>query len=331
LVIKFKGGIMTRIRRWRNGALVAVVLLGVSPLAPESRSQEFPSGPLTWIVPVTAGGAFDSLARGVSPALSQVLGVPVIVKNIPGAEGYNHFYRSKPDGQTVGMVDVVGELAQALVRKQVYDVSKFAYLGRINSGTNLFVAWPKSPFKKIEDLKKAKEPVRCASFGGISTPTLECILISARMGFPLTIVRFPGPAEAIVGVVRGDADIATLGATLWLDHIAKGNVIPFLLWADQADARVPGVPSLKDFGLEKLKVATVQRSVATSPGTPPARVQALSRALEKSIKSDQVQKFLLERKLETDTQIGDAFRQTVLDILDLLKKHEAVIKNFVKS
>ena len=322
---------MTRIHGWSNVAFAAVVWLGVALLSSDARSQQFPSGPVTWIVPVTAGGAFDNLARGVSPALSQQLGVPVVVKNIPGAEGYNQFSRSKPDGQTVAMVDVVGELAQALVRKQVYDVSKFEYLGRINSGTNLFVAWPQSPFKKIDDLKRAKEPVRCASFGGISTPTLECILISARMGFPLTIVRFAGPAEAIVGVVRGDADIATLGATLWLDHIAKGNVIPLLLWADQPDARVPGAPSLKDLGLEQLKVATVQRSVATSPKTPPARVQALSRALEKTIKSDQVQKFLLDRKLETDTQIGEEFRRTVADIRDLLKKNEGAIKKFVKS
>lgn len=322
---------MTRNRRWWIGVFVVAALLGAGVSAPQLRSQEFPSGPVTWIVAVTPGGALDLVARGVSPALSREIGVPVVVKNIPGAEGYNQFYRSKPDGHTIGMVDVVGELAQALVRKQVYDASKFEYVGRINSGINLFVGWPKSPFKKIEDLKKAKEAVRCGSFGGISTPTLACILLSARLGFPLTIVRFPGPAEAIVGVVRGDADIAVLGATLWLDHIAKGNVVPLLLWADHGDTRVPGVPSLKDLGLEQLKVATVQRSVATSPGTPPARVQALSRALERAIRSEQVQKFLVERKFETDSQFGDAFHRTVAEIVDLLKQNEAVIRNFVKS
>lgn len=322
---------MTRIRRWWMASPLLAVLLGAGALPPKAGSQDFPSAPVTWIVPVTAGGAFDGLARGVAPALSQELKFPVVVKNIPGAEGYNQFYRSKPDGHTIAIVDLVGELAQTLVRQSVYDVTKFEYLGRINSGTNLFVAWPKSPFRKIEDLKKAKEAVRCGSFGGISTPTLECILLSARLGFPLAIVRFPGPAEAIVGVVRGDADIATLGATLWLDHIAKGNVIALLLWADHPDARVPGVPNLKDLGLEQLKVATVQRSVATSPGTPPARIQVLSRALERAIKSDQVQKFLVERKFETDAQMSDAFRQTVADVVDVLEKHEAVITKFVKN
>jgi tripartite-type tricarboxylate transporter receptor subunit TctC len=322
---------MIRIRLQWIVVLALAGFLGAGAPAPELGAQQFPSGPVTWIVTVTAGGSFDRLARGIGPALSQELGVPVVVKNVPGAEGYNQLYRSKPDGHTMGMVDVVGEGAPARGRKQVYDVSKFEYLGRINSGTNLFVAWPNSPFKKIGDLKKAREAVRCASFGGISTPTLECILLSARMGFPLTIVRFPGPADAVVGVVRGDADIATLGTVLWLDHIAKGNVVPLLLWADHADARVPGAPNLKDLGLEHLKVATVQRSVATSPGTPPARVQALGQALERAIKSDQVQKFLVERKFETDTQIGEPFRQTVAEIVDLLKQNEAVIQNFVKN
>jgi tripartite-type tricarboxylate transporter receptor subunit TctC len=314
-------------------ALMSLVLMFVgSAFAPAPlMAQKFPSRPITWIVPYTPGGSFDVLPRGIAPALSKEIGVPVVVQNIPGAEGYNQFFRSPPDGYTIGIVDVVGELAQRLVRKPVYDVTKFEYLGRINTGVNLLVVSPKSPFRKLEDLKKAKQPVRCGSFGALSTPTLECILLSARLGFPLTIVRFAGPSETIVGTVRGDADIAVLGTVLWLDHIAKGNVIPILLWADGGDPRLPGVISLKDIGLSELKVVAVLRTVAASPGTSADRMQGLTTALWNAIKSEEVQKFLADRKFETDTELGEPFRQSLANLNALLGQYEPTIKRFVQS
>ncbi|OGP20032.1 MAG: hypothetical protein A2038_10470 [Deltaproteobacteria bacterium GWA2_57_13] len=323
--------IVRAVQSW-SGAIMLVSALAVTALAPaDVMAQKFPNRPVTWIVPYPPGGAFDILPRGISPILAKQLGIPVVVQNIPGPEGYNQFFRSPPDGHTIGMVDLVGELAQKLVRKPVYDVAKFEYLGRISMGVNLFVGSPKSTFRKVEDLKGAKEPVRCGSFGALSTPTLECILLSERMGFPVTIVRFTGPAEVIVGIVRGDADIAALGTTLWLDHLAKGNVMPLLLWSEKRDSRVPGVISLKDIGLEELNVVASQRAVATSPGTPANLVQVLGKALGEAIESEQVQKFLAERKFETDREIGEPFRQTVANVRGLLEKYDSVIKKFVKS
>ena len=314
-------------------ALMSFALMfGASAVAPATlMAQKFPTRPINWIVPYAPGGSFDVLPRGVGPALSKEIGVPVVVQNIPGAEGYNQFFRSPPDGHTLGMVDVVGEMAQRLVRKPVYDVTKFEYLARINTGVNLLEVSPKSPLGKPEVLKKAKEPVRCGSFGALSTPTLQCILLSARLGFPLTIVRFSGPSESIVGTVRGDVDVAVLGTVLWLDHIAKGNVIPILLWADGGDPRLPGVISLKDIGLSELKVVAVLRTVAASPGTPGDRIQGLTKALGDAIKSDEVQKFLADRKFETDTELGEPFRKSLASLNALLGQYEPTIKRFVQS
>lgn len=310
---------------------IALMLAAVSFTSTVSAAERFPNQPVTWIVPYTPGGSFDILPRAIGPVLSKQLGVPVVVQNIPGPEGYNRFFRSFPDGHTIGMVDLVGELAGRLVRTPVYDATRFEYLGRINSGVNLFVASPKAGIRKLEDLKKAKESVRCGSFGALSTPTLECILLAERLGFPMTIVRFRGPAEVIVAIVRGDADIATLGTTLWLDHIAKGNVVPLLLWADEGDPRVAGVISLKDIGQSELSVAAVQRSVAASPGTPPERIRILATALGGAIKSDQVQKFLAKRNFETNTQIGGAFQSTIKDLTRLLAQFEPAIRKFVEA
>ncbi|MBI2087621.1 MAG: tripartite tricarboxylate transporter substrate binding protein [Deltaproteobacteria bacterium] len=323
---------MARVSHFALALMSFVLVFAASAFAPATLiAQKFPTRPITWIVPYAPGGAFDVLPRGIGPALSKEIGVPVVVQNIPGAEGYNQFFRSRPDGYTIGMVDVVGELAQRLVRRPVYDVTKFEYLGRLNTGVNLFVASPKSPYRKLEDLKKAKERVRCGSFGALSTPTLQCVLLSERLGFPLTIVRFGGPSESIVGTVRGDADIAVLGTILWLDHIAKGNVIPLLLWTDGGDPRLPGVISLKDIGLSELTLVAVQRTVAASPQTPAERRQDLTNALGNAMKSDEVQKFLAERKFETDTELGEPFRKGLASLNGLLGQYEPAIKRFVQS
>lgn len=311
------------------GALLLALATQAGAQAPRPAGA-FPGQPITWVVPYTAGGAFDILPRAIAPALSRELGVPVVVQNIPGAEGYNRIFRAAPDGHTIGMVDVVGETALRLVRKQVYDITKFEYLGRINVGANLFVASPKAAFRRVEELKTAKAPIRCGGFGALSTPILQCILLADRLGFPLAVVRFSGPQEVIVGIVRGDADIGNLGTTQWLDHIAKGNAVPLLLWSDQADPRVPGVNNLRDIGLAELAVTAVQRSVAASPGTPVERVQVLAGALGNAIRSQEIQKFLVARKFETDTLVGDPFRKTVVDLFGLLQQHEPVIKKFVE-
>lgn len=291
----------------------------------------FPTQPITWVIPYTPGGAFDVIPRGVAPALSRELGVPVVVQNVPGAEGYNRIFRAAPDGYTLGMVDLVGELGLRFVQQPVYDVTQFVYLGRINNGINLVVGAPSGNAKSLQQLRNAPESVRCGTFGGLSTPAVQCILLAERLGFKANLVRFPGPAELVVGTVRGDADLGSLGISLWLDHISKGNVLPVMVWADAPDPRAPGVPTLQDAGAADLAVLSVQRAVAVSPGTPPDRAAYLTAALARAVQSEEVQTFLRDRQFETNPQFGAEFTRTVTSVQQILTRNEATIKRFVQG
>jgi tripartite-type tricarboxylate transporter receptor subunit TctC len=91
------------------------------------------------------------------------------------------------------------------------------------------------------------------------------------------------------------------------------------------------VISLKDIGLSELKVVAVLRTVAASPGTSADRMQGLTTALWNAIKSEEVQKFLADRKFETDTELGEPFRKSLASLNALLGQYEATIKRFVQS
>src|SRR4051812_49185269 len=120
-----------------GAALRAALLFALfSFLSSTAAFPQFPNGPVRWILPEPTGGNFDALARGIAPVLAKNLRVPVVVQNIPGPEGVNQVYRAKPDGQIIGMLDPMGELAREIVMKPDFNVHEMTWLGRINAGTN---------------------------------------------------------------------------------------------------------------------------------------------------------------------------------------------------
>jgi tripartite-type tricarboxylate transporter receptor subunit TctC len=281
--------------------------------------------PINWIVPY-GSGAFDTLSRGLAPVLSKELGVPVVVENVPGAEGFNRVSRAAPDGHTMGVAELVGEYILKTVSPQVYDISKFTVYGRFNEAVNLVGVSPRAPFKTIEEFRNTKETVRCGLFGGFGLPAAHCFLLAENYNVPYTFVKFPTPAEAILGVTRGDADIATAGTVLWLDHFAKGNAAPLVVWSVEPEPRVPGSKNLKDIGLEELVTVSNQRSILGPPGVPADRVEAMTAALDRAMKSAEFQEFLTKGNWEKNALLGEPFRKLVGDLTSALTKHEAAAK-----
>lgn len=284
-------------------------------------AEKFPSRPIQWIVPY-GPGAYDTLSRGLAPILSKELGVPVVVENVPGAEGFNRIARAAPDGHTLGAAELVGEYFARIVQQPVYDVTKFTVLGRFNESVNLVAASPRAPFRTLQELKNAKEPVRCGLFGGFGVPVAHCFLTMEAFGIPYSFVKLASPAEAVLGVTRGDADVLSAGTVLWLDHIAKGNAVPLMVWSTEADPRLPGTPTLREAGLPELAPISNQRTIVAPPGTPPERVEALTTAIGNAIKTAEYQDFLKKGNFETNTLMGEPFRKLLADLTAVVNKHQ---------
>jgi tripartite-type tricarboxylate transporter receptor subunit TctC len=295
----------------------------------------YPERAITYIVPSTPGGSFDTLSRAMVRSFSEILGVPVVIKNDPSGGGLvaeKQIYDSGPEGYTIGMVDVVGKLGLNLVQDLPYNPSALQYIGRINAGFNAMATGINSPYATLEDLQNTVESVRCANILGFSTVTIQCVILTQALGIPMTIVNFPGPIEAIQGVIRGDADISPLGLALWLGFIEAEQARALLVWGPETDPRLPEVPALDAVGLQHLAPFMVQRAVAASPELPPERLQILRDALERAIAGPEFQAFLDQRQFEKNFMRGNEFQALVQnELLPLLNENIDVLREIASG
>jgi tripartite-type tricarboxylate transporter receptor subunit TctC len=167
--------------RWRFAELLAIGVL-IWPVA--AKAQQYPSRPITMVVPYAAGGAFDVLARIVGTRMGELLGQSVIVENVTGAAGIigvTRVINAKPDGYTV-LLGTVGTHAynQSMYRKQPMVLE-----GRKDLPANNLME-----FAAL--LKQNGAKMQYGSAGAGSTTHLACALLNARIGVDVTHVPYRG-------------------------------------------------------------------------------------------------------------------------------------------
>ena len=143
--------------------LTIVLLIAAFTAALPALASDFPSENIRWIVTYAPGGGFDLMSRAIARSMKKYLppDVHVVIKNISGGGGRTgavSLYRSKPDGYTVGILDIGGLIGPQLVDPSNlnYDMDKFTYLARVaNEPYTVFVS-AKSRYEALEDLKQAE-------------------------------------------------------------------------------------------------------------------------------------------------------------------------------
>ena len=143
-------------RRILAGGVALGLAVGVS--APVAWAQDYPAKGLTFIVPGTAGGGMDVIARVVADQLSKELGQPIVVENKPGAAGniaVDYVAKSEPDGYTI----LVGQTSHFSINPSLYDnltfdpAKDFAPIGLLANAPNVVVVPKDSPIQSMTDVK----------------------------------------------------------------------------------------------------------------------------------------------------------------------------------
>lgn len=248
----------------------------------------FPSKNIEFIIPYGPGGGFDRTTRMVIPYLEKYLPnhVTVVPKNVPGAggrKGSATLYRAKPDGYTIGIMNMPGAaIPQMLGEKVAYDVDKLTWLGVISgTGYALSVAG-KSPYKSVADLKKLGRPVKFTATGRGSTAYAVSEIATHILGIDAEFITgYKGSSSYIVGLIRGDGDASVTPVSTVRKFVASGDVRPVL--AMETRSSFAGVPTGADVGNAELDQLSLLRMVAAPPGTPAATVKVLSDALQKAL------------------------------------------------
>lgn len=244
-------------------ALLSMGMVGGHAVSPAAAADSFPSRPITLLVPFSAGGPTDKLARDLSEAMRQRLGQTVVVENIGGAGGTigaGKVANARPDGYTLMLVHVGMATWPALYpgweRKTL---EAFDYLGLINEVPMTLVGRPTLAPKNIDELtswlKGNHDKVNLANGGPGSASDLCGLQLQEKLGIKLTTIPYKGTGPAMIDLMGNQLDLLctmTIGAQ---DQIKEENQ---RLRGHLAEARAdPGARRAADAG--RIRSQGIQR------------------------------------------------------------------------
>lgn len=266
---------------------VTTLICAAAISLPGTASAAFPEKPVTFIVPFGAGGGFDGLARGLVKSMEKSLGVPIAIKNNPGAGGRRgsiRLFKSKPDGYTIGFGHFVPFQTDELLlgKKPAIDYRKFAIVYKVSHSRHFVFVSKKRPFKSVEDLKSAGRPIKFATTGHGSITWVEGSALGSSAGFPVTFVSgYKKLPAAALAVAKGSAD-AGVGSAHHFHGVAKDvRVIAFL--GPKRDTHYPDAPSATELGYPQLTALGSPRVVSAPPGTAESRLSVLRAAVKRAV------------------------------------------------
>ena len=276
---------------------------------------------ITIVVGYNPGDAHDLWARAYSRHMGRYIpGNPnIIVRNMPGGGtliAANYVYGvAEPDGTTLGSMFPSLYFAQLTGRKEVkFDWAKFTWIGAPEHNGSVFYTRADSPYKTLEDIRKAAEPPRCSTTAVGTASHYVPKLIEEAIKLRLNLVTgYPGGAEQDLALERGEVQcravaIATFfGREPYFTWLKKGFVRLLLQTPRQRDPKLPDVPTIFEL-MDKEKTPPATRGlvnvilgaggfgsypIAASPGIPAERAKTLREAYSRTLKAPE---FLEEAK-----------------------------------
>lgn len=282
---------------WKRRVCLTLATLAWPSLA---LAQAYPSKPITWLIPFSAGGPTDVLARTVAPKLSEVLGVAIVVDNRPGAGGGTAMAalaKAKPDGYTIGMGHTgTHAINPHLYKSLPYDpIKDFQPITPLVSYVNVLVVNPGLPVKTVADLvalaKSDPQRVTFASGGLGTTNHLSGEVLKALTGAPLTHVPYKGSGPALLDVMNGNVSCMFDILVTSLPQIRAGKVRALAVTSAKRSPHAPDIPTMKESGIEGYDQAGsgLWFGVFAPADVPEAIVERLNAELVKAMKTPEVQ------------------------------------------
>ncbi|MGV3569935.1 MAG: Bug family tripartite tricarboxylate transporter substrate binding protein [Ramlibacter sp.] len=282
-------------RQWLVGMLAAGAAW---PLA--ARAAAFPTGPVTLIVPFSAGGQFDGIARLVGKVMAADLGQPVIVENIGGAGGNiaaTRAARARPDGHTVLMYGGNFAVARSLYKKLDYDpVEDFAPVSRVSIAPHVIMASPKLGIASFAQLRERARGGKL-SYGspGVGT-SMHLAFEMVKDHYDLDILHVPyrGGANVMTDLVGGQIDLGIIAVGPALEFIRGGKVVPLAVTSARRSPALPQVPSTAELGMKGFDAGSWS-GFAVPRKTPAAVVARLNAAVRAAVDAPEVRRLFEEQ------------------------------------
>jgi tripartite-type tricarboxylate transporter receptor subunit TctC len=269
-------------------AIVAVALaLALSGVSAPVHAQNFPSRPITLIVPFPPGGSTDLAARLMADKMGAALGQPVVVENAGGAGGsigVGRLARANPDGYTIdiGQWDThVG----GIIYNISYDLqTDFAPIGLISINPQLLLApkaFPADDMKALVAWMKA-HPGDAKFVNQNATAQVGGLLLQKLTGTQMLFVPYKGAGPAMVDLISGQVDLLLVQGAVALPQVRAGTIKPLVNLSTQRSPSMPDIPSADEAGVPGFYMLGWFGFFAPK-GTPPDAIAKLNGAMVQAL------------------------------------------------
>ena len=234
--------------------ILLLAVLGVALGAPRAAAEGYPSRPIHLILPYAPGGIIEFVGRTLSQKLGEVLHVPVVVEDRPGAGGIlgvNYTAHAAPDGYTIVLVDPAIVTNPSLHKSLPYDIFKdLVPVSIVATAPEVLVVAPQLGIKTQAALvaygKANPGKLDYASAGIGSTPHLAAEMWKARTGIEATHVPYSGIGPAFIDLISGKVQMSFSSLPAAMPFIAQGSLVALATTGLERSPMYPDLPTVSE-------------------------------------------------------------------------------------
>ena len=296
-----------RFKHWLTAVAGAASLVATGAAVAQAA---LPAKPVTVVVPFSAGGPTNVVARLIGVPMGKALGQTVIIDNALGAGGTiaaAKVARAAPDGYTIFLHHMGMSTAPALYRKLSFDPLKdFEYIGQVVDVPMTLLGrkdLPANNFKELQAYVKANGNKVTLANAGLGAVSHLCgLLFMSQMGVELTTVPYKGTGPAMNDLLGGQVDLLCDQTTQTVPFIKDGRIKVYGVTTHNRLGSLPNVPTLDEQGLKAFEVK-VWHGMYAPKGTPKEVIDKLNAALKTAMADPHVKQRLAE--LSSDIPSAD--------------------------
>ena len=278
---------------------VLVALTALLAIGGHAAADNFPSRPITIVVPFSAGGPSDVMARILAERMKTTLGESVLVENVTGAGGsigVGRAVRSPPDGYTISFGHLGTHVANGAIYKLGYDlVTDLEPVALLPSNPMIVVSKNAVPAKSLKELmewlKSRPEPATAGTAGAGSGSHIAALYFESISGIKLQYVPYRGTGPAMNDLVAGQIDIIVDQLSNSINQVRGGNIRAYAVTDTKRAESAPDIPTTDEAGLPGF-VMTLWSGMWVPKDTPKEIVAKLNAAAVDALTDPAVRKQL---------------------------------------
>lgn len=278
-----------------------VVALAALGSAFAAVAQGFPTHPIALVVPFSAGGPTDTIARIMAERMGRSLGQTVVVENTTGAGGtigVGKVARAAPDGYTLGIGHISTHVFNGAIYQLPYDLLKdFEPVAMIASNPQIIVSRNAVPAANLRELvawvRANQEKVSIGTGGAGTAAHVSGVYFQKLTGTQLQIVHYRGAAPAMQDLLAGHIDLTFDQAANSLPQVRAGKIRPYAITSQTRLLAAPEIPSVDEAGLPGFYMA-IWHGIWTPKSTPKPVIARLNNAVMETLADSAVRQRLAD-------------------------------------